>query len=160
MGSLTTKTGKVGELARLTLKQRERVFSRHSFGDGTTRNIGEIEVRVQPEDPRLRAMVLKYLRTNSPLCQTPCIALDVGPGEKGDRLVAFIQSGRYQIVGLPSGVLEPRTRIEPNGVPPFGLNAKVEVGPIERRYVIVDGRPIGPPLEDAPTALEAPPSPR
>ncbi len=136
----------VAELAALAQKQAERQYGFRA--DRTFRTAAEIDVRVQPEDPALRRMVVDYLRANSHLCQDECVALDIGPGEKGGRLVAIVQSGRYQLVDLPSGVLEPKVEVAPAGISAFGKESRVEIGTVERRYIMVDGQPIGPPLNE------------
>ena len=102
-------------------------------------------------------MVVAYLRTNSFLCEEFCIALDLGPGkDAGEREVAFVQNGRYQRVSLPSGVMEPRTEVAPAASARFGRGSRVEIGTVEKRYIIVDGQPVGPPLEDI--GLPVPPA--
>ena len=103
-------------------------------------------------------MVIDHLRTNSYLCEEFCIAYDLGPRD-GGREVAFVQNGRYQRVNLPSGALEPRTEVAPAPSRVFGPDSTVEIREVPTRYLYVDGRPIGPPLDDA-SALEGSPPPR
>jgi hypothetical protein len=146
---------KVAELAGLTLKQTERAWPAFR---GEFRTEAEIDVRIEPESPELRRMVVAHLRTNSYLCEEFCIAYDLGPREDGGREVAFVQNGRYQRVNLPSGVLEPSTQVVPAPSTAFGPDSKVEIREVPTRYLYVDGRPISPPLDDA-SALEGSPPP-
>ena len=147
----------VAELAALARRQTERTWPGYR---GEFRTAEEIEVRVMPESPALRRMVVNHLRTNSFLCDSFCIALDLGPGENGGREVAFIMNGgRYQRVNLPSGVLEPRTEVAPAATTKFGPDSVVEIREVPTRYIFVDGRAAFPPLDDA-TTLEGSPPPR
>ena len=145
----------MAELAALARQQTERSWP--AFG-GEFRTAEEIDVRVEPESPELRRMVVNHLRTNSYLCEEFCIAFDLGPRD-GGREVAFVQNGRYQRVNLPSGVLEPRTEVAPAPSRVFGPDSTVEIREVPTRYLYVDGRPIGPPLDDA-SALEGSPPAR
>ena len=144
---------RVAELAALATRQTERPY-RLPGGD-SFRSEDEIDVRVQPDDPELRRLVVDYLRTNGYLCAEFCVALDLGPAADGGREVAFVQGGQYQRVSLPSGVVEPRVEAAPPARE-FDRSSTVEIGTVEQRYIIVDGRPVGPPLDQ----LEAAPPPR
>ncbi|MGX7896693.1 DUF4153 domain-containing protein [Tsuneonella sp. HG222] len=144
---------KVAELAALARKQTARQYGYQ--GERTFRTESEIDVRVQPDEPALRKLVIDHLRGNSYLCDEFCIALDLGPGkDAGQREVAFVQNGRYQRVSLPSGVLEPRTEVAPAASATFGRDSTVEVRTLPRRYIVVDGRPVGETL-DGPEAIDA-----
>jgi hypothetical protein len=146
LAQLARGEGKVAELAALAQKQTERVYG---FGrDRQFRTEAEIDVRVIPEgDAALRRMVVDHLRSNRYLCDGFCVALDLGPNKDGGREVAFVMNGRYQRVALPGGTLEPSTEVAPPALPRFGRDSTVELGTVEKRYILVDGRPVGPPLD-------------
>jgi len=151
-----SENAQVAELAGLARQQTERAWPTFR---GEFRTEEEIDVRVEPESPELRRLAIAHLRTNSYLCEEFCIAYDLGPREDGGREVAFVQNGRYQRVNLPSGALEPSTEVAPAPSAAFGPESKVEIRAVPTRYIFVDGRPVGPPLDDA-SALEGSPPPR
>jgi hypothetical protein len=135
---------RVAELAALAAKQSSRP-GWFEPGRGF-REAGDIHVRVQPDDPRLRAMVVDYLRANAYACREFCIALDLGPGPRG-REVAIVEGARYSRVSLPAGTLEPVTEVAPAQPRNFGPSSRVEVRAVPRRFIFVDGRRIGPSLD-------------
>src|SRR5690606_22638823 len=71
--------GKAAELATAALVQRERVYPGL---DRANRTRADLSLRVQPEDPRLRALVMDYLVANPWQCADRCVAveLDRRPG--------------------------------------------------------------------------------
>ena len=79
---------KVAELAEAALAQSERVYS---YG-APVRAESEYDLRVQPNDPALRRLVLDHLKGNPWQCQERCVALDLGPAEGGGRRVALVQA--------------------------------------------------------------------
>lgn len=135
---------RVAELAALAAKQSERNYG---FGRGRDfRSADEIAVRVQPDDPELRRMVVEYLRANAYVCRAFCVALDLGVNDSGGREVALVENGHYTRVALPAGTLEPSTEVVPAASRPFGAASEVEVRTVPERYIFIDGRRIGPPL--------------
>jgi lipoprotein signal peptidase len=135
---------RVAELASLAAKQSQRTYG---FGSGRDfRSADDLDVRVQPDDPALRRMVVEYLRANAYVCQEFCIALDLGTNADGQREVALIESGRYARIALPAGTLEPRTEVVPEAHPGFGPSSKAEIRTVPERYIFVDGRKVGPPI--------------
>jgi hypothetical protein len=146
LARLGSRDGKVGELATLASRQTERVYSIDR--DNQFRTEAELDVRIIPDgDVSLRRLVVDHLRSHGYLCTEFCVALDLGPREAGGREVAFVMNGRYQRVILPQGTLEPATEVAPAGLPRFGRDSEVEVRTVEKRYIVVDGRPVGPPLD-------------
>ena len=133
---------RVAELASLARKQTERTYVAGRGGD--FRSADEIEVRVQPDDPELRRMVVEYLRANAYACQEFCVALDLGANDEGQRGVALVENGRYMRVALPAGTPEPATEMAPAPQPAFGPSSEVEIRTVPERYIFVDGRRIGP----------------
>jgi hypothetical protein len=147
-----TRSGnaKVAELAALAANQTRQTYR----GDRTLRSEADIDVRVQPDDPALRKLVIDYLRTNRSECAEFCIALDLGPGDGGKRDVALVNASGYARVLLPDET--PNVDSVRYQVPPkFGPASKVEIRTVEKRYIYVDGRPVAPPLDEL--EAEAPP---
>ena len=146
---------RVAELARLAQLQTERVWR---YGrDEVFRDEDEIALRVEPDDPALRALVIDHLRANSWDCPDYCVALDLGEAPDGRRDVALVSSTNYTRLYLPT---EREAVPVAEAVPPaqpLGPASEVEVRTVERRYIFVDGKPVGQPLEDQ---LEGAPPPR
>jgi hypothetical protein len=150
--------GEVGELARTALAQTQRVYS--SFGT-RARPRADIDLKVQPEDPELRRRVLDYLQGMPWQCRERCVAIDLGPADGSGRRVALVESGSYQVLTLGPG--QPAI-LAPEVVPaarPLREDSTVEVREVTRRYITVDGEPIGQPLgePEAPGSRPAPPVP-
>lgn len=136
---------RIAELASLAAKQSQRTYA--SGRGGNFRSADEIDVRVQPDDPALRAMVVEYLRANAFACQDFCVALDLGSDDEGRREVALVENGRYMRVALPAGTPEPALDVVPPAeVPGFGPSSEVEIRTVPERYIFVDGRKVGPPI--------------
>lgn len=146
---------RVAELARLAQLQTERVAG-YARGE-VFRDEAEIDLRVEPEDSALRALVIDHLRANPWDCPDYCVALDLGRADHGRREVALVSSTNYTRVLLPTNREAPRPPEVAPAVKPLGPDSEVEVRTVERRYIFVDGRPVGPPLEDR---LEGMPPPR
>lgn len=142
---------KVAELAEAALAQTQRYYGYQR----PVRAADEIDVRVQPDDPELRRLVVKHLRGNPWQCQERCVALDLGE-EGGRRRVAIVQGGGYHVVMLDEelgGVQAPE--VAPAAVP-LRDESVVEIREVPARYIFVDGKRVGPPLD----ALEGEPAPR
>lgn len=132
---------RVAELAQTALDQKQRVY----LGEGPgVRTDSDFALRVQPDDPALRQMVLTYLKTNSYLCQNSCVAVDLGPLPNGHRKVALVQGSGFTEVDLSaSGGNE---LVNAPDVPELKPGSTVEVREVRRRYIFVDGKPLGLPL--------------
>jgi hypothetical protein len=147
----------VADLAQVAAAQTARTW--RGYGQ-PVRDAADINVRLQPEDPALRAQVVQYLRANRWLCDTYCVALDLGRTSQGAREVALVTGAMYQRVQFPQsggGVQAPE--VTPAAVP-LTPDSAVEIRTIERRYVTVDGKPVGLPLDDAAQPLEGAVPPR
>lgn len=145
----------VADFARLAAAQTERTW--RGIDDRPFAEPEEINVRVQPENAALRARVVDYLRANRWQCGDYCVAIDLGEAADHAREIALVTGGSYQRVKLPKaggGVRAPE--VTPAAAP-LTSKSRVEIRTIERRYVTVDGKPIGAPLDDA---LEGAPPPR
>jgi hypothetical protein len=151
-----SRNAKVAELAEAALAQTERIYA----FDTPLRSADEIDLRVQPDDPALRQLVLDHLRGNAWECQERCVALDLGPGDGASRRVAIVQGGGYQVVQLEAGkagVMAPDTAAA--GIV-LDADSTVEIRAVPTRYIFIDGRPLRPPLEQPIAPLEGPPPPR
>ncbi len=148
----------VADLARLAAAQTERTwrgYREHPFADAD-----QVNVRLQPDDPALRARLVDYLRANQWQCGSYCVALDLGAAADGARDVALVTGGSYQTIRFPrSGGGSVAPRAAPAAVPLAPTN-KVEIRSIERRYITIDGNPIGDPLDVATQQLEGASPPR
>ena len=116
------------------------------FGEGPgVRTASDIPLRVQPDDPALRQMVLTYLKSNAWQCRESCVALDLG-GTDGRRDIALVSGSGYERVSLPDQT--PDVGSAKYQVPPrLGPSSKVEIREVPKRYIFVDGKPVGPPLD-------------
>ena len=142
-GPLARGEGEASRLAAQALRQDERWPE-----PGPPVDFAET-LRVEPENPQVRALVTRYLESQSWRCRTICVALDLGPGSvDGSRDVVLVEQGGYEPLTLPlamrSGLQRSAVRPFP---PPLDGNSKVEVRELTRRYVTIDGLPLGPPLD-------------
>jgi len=143
---------KVAELAQAALTQTQR-----SYGTPAASNKirAEFNLRMQPEDPGLRKLVLDYLVVNPYRCEESCVAIDLGTGAGGKRDVALVSGSGYERIALPQDA--PGTPLAADTVgPKLAPTSKVEIRNLERRHIFIDGRPIDPPLDE----LEGEPTPR
>ena len=146
---------RVAELARLAQLQTERIWT--GPAERVFRDEAEIDLRVQPDDPELRKLAMDHLQANPWECPSYCVALDLGRAPDGRRDVALVSSTNYTRIYLPTqypGVRPPE--VAP-AARPIGPESEVVVRTVERRYIFVDGKPVGQPLEDQ---LEGAPPPR
>jgi hypothetical protein len=145
----------IADNARLAAAQTERTWRGPS--EGPFADPAQVNVRMQPEDPVLRARVVDYLRVNRWQCGDFCVAIDLGQAADGAREVALVTGGGYQRLRLPArGIAVQAPEVTPAAAP-LTPRSKVEIRSLERRYIVVDGKPVGPPLDDA---LEGAPPPR
>jgi hypothetical protein len=137
---------RAAELAKIALRQTKRVI--YSGFDQPIRADDDFALRVQPESPELRRMVLDYLMTKPWLCRNRCVAVDIGEESNGTRRVAVVEGGVYQIVLLGED--------EPVEAPPIDVaseelrlkeDSKVEIRPWTGRQILIDGKPVGEPFE-------------
>jgi hypothetical protein len=140
-----SRNPRIAEFAALAEKQPDRPYA---YGRDTTfRTEAQIDVRVQPEDPALRKLVTEYLQTHRSVCAQFCMALDLGTNRDGRREVALVEQYGYQRVSLPAET-SGRVSDERHDVArKFDRASKVEIRTVEQRYVFVDGRRVGEPLD-------------
>ena len=147
--------GQIAELADAALAQSSRVYG---FGE-SLRAESDFDVRVQPDDPTLRALVLDFLKGNAWQCQEQCVAVDLGP-EDGGRRVAIVQGSGYQVVVLKPGqpgMFAPETAA---AAVPLGEDSTVEIREVPTPYIFIDGKPVGPPVPRPTAPLEGSEPPR
>ena len=145
---------RVAELARLAQLQTQRVWT--APAEQVFREADEIDLRVQPDDPALRRMVTDHLRANPWDCPDYCVALDLGRSPDGRRDVALVSSTNYTRVYLPGARAATRPPEVTPAARPLGPGSRVEIRSVERRYIFVDGKPVGQPLEDQLEGMRAP----
>jgi hypothetical protein len=148
---------RVAELADAALAQTERAYS--SF-ERTVRAEADFDLRVQPESPELRRLVLDHLKGNPWQCNERCVALDLGPEELGGRRVAIVQGSSYEEVLLKPGQSASALPREAAPAGPMKDDSIVEIRELPTRYIFVDGRPLPKPLDEPTAALEGQPAPR
>jgi hypothetical protein len=136
---------KIAELASLAQKQPDRPYA--YGGDTTFRAAAQIDVRVQSDDPALRKLVIDYLETHRSVCPKFCVALDLGEGKDDRRDVALVEQDSYQRVSLPDDGLARVGNERYDPPQEFDHASKVEIRSIEQRYIFVDGRRVGEPLD-------------
>jgi hypothetical protein len=133
----------IAERARVALRQTERMYGPQP----EIRTADEVPVTVQPNDPALRKLVTDFLTADRWRCRERCVALEIGAAPDGRRRVALVEGAGYQVFLLGEG--KPATA-EPETAPAavlFNDNSKVEIREVPRRYIFVDGKPVGPPLD-------------
>jgi hypothetical protein len=142
----------VEKASRAALARKARIYP---FGP-----VEDYVLRVQSADPALEALVHNYIRANPWSCQKTCVALDRGLAADSKRKVVLVSGGGFSEVKLPFDESVKPSEPAPTPAPSLRPDSTVEIRTIGKRYVVVDGRPMGPPLEDESTPLEAPPPPR
>jgi len=144
----------IAEHARIALAQTEEP---HVPRGERVRAAEDFNLRMQPDDPALRKLVLDHLVSNPWQCEERCFALDLGPGEAGTRRVAIVRDGAYDVVLLASGK-EGITLHEdfPHGSP-LTDQSKVEVRTAPARFIFIDGKRVGLVVPETSTPLEASP---
>jgi hypothetical protein len=135
-----SRNSRVAELAGAALAQKERGYWDL---DRSVRAEEDFKLRVQPDDPDLRRLVLDHLKDHSSLCAETCVALDLGVGEAGGRRIALVSGSTYQLIelgGKPSDI---------DSRPPRMItdDSQVEIRPWTGRRIYVDGEPFGEPIE-------------
>jgi hypothetical protein len=148
---------RVAELAQAALSQTERVYS--SF-EPTVRAQSDFNLRVQPDSPELRQLVLEHLGANPWQCEERCVALDLGPEELGGHRVAIVQSDRYEVVLLKPGQSATAITRETASTAEMKDGSTVEIREVPTRYVFIDGKPLANPLDEPTAALEGQPAAR
>lgn len=141
---------RVAELAAAAQDQHERPYD----WAREARTEKDFKLRMQPDDPDLRRLVLDYLRYRVWACRESCFAIETGVSGDGRRVVAIVEDRSFSTVTLPyrseaddvhaydRNVAEAGKRDEP-----LGDNSKVEIRTVEKRYIFIDGKPLDRPLD-------------
>jgi hypothetical protein len=150
LAKLAKGGGKVAELAAIAQKQEQRPY-------GWAREIRtdeDLQLRVEPNDPALKRLVLDYLRSNPWSCRESCVAIETGKAADGRREVAIVQRGNFATVTVPyRSADDARDDVavtvsiaeEPDNE--LDAHSKVEIRTVEKRYIFVDGKPMSRPLD-------------
>lgn len=146
LARLAERPGEVGEKAKAAQAQTERPYD--YFARPVDRAFTGT-LRVQPDDPALRSLVVSHLEANPWECESYCVALDLGTDAQGRRDVALVQGYNYQRLllaeGAPSVPAGPAAIAEE--LPAWGEEATVELREETGRYVYVNGRRVGDPVD-------------
>ncbi len=137
-------------IAKLAREARTRTMRAYRYGP-----VEDYTLRVQSTDSALERLVRDYIRANPWTCQEHCVALDLGAAAGGKRRTVIVSGGGYSEVALPFDPMAPEVAPARPAGPTLRPASKVEVRNVTRRQIFVDGKPIGPALEDTP--LEGPP---
>jgi hypothetical protein len=147
LARLAAGEGERARLAKLASAQTERPWM--VAPDGPVAEFTG-EFAIQAEDPALRTQVLEYLQSNPWQCSEYCVAVDLGTAAGGAREVALVQGYGYERVLLNGAngqaVPRPPLQITPQ-TRKFGPGSAVEVREETTRYIYVDGRRVGGPVE-------------
>jgi hypothetical protein len=133
----------IAERAQVALRQTERIYGPQP----QIRTADQVPVVVQPDDPALRRLVTDFLTADRWRCRERCVALEIDPAPDGRRRIALVEGAGYQVFLL--GADKPATA-QPETAPaavPFSDHSKVEVREVPKRYIFIDGKPVGPPLD-------------
>jgi hypothetical protein len=156
LARLAEGEGEVAELAVAAQAQTERVWDwqREQAREGF---LGEL--RMQPENARLRARVEAFLDVEPWRCSEYCVALDLGAQADGRHRVALVQRFGYEAVDLPplaaGGVAAPAIPADTAAAPsvpagPLTAETVVELREEMTRYIYVDGKKVGEPVDSQP----------
>lgn len=142
LARLAERDGVVGEKARAALAQTSRPYTPWPMGGPAPG-----EVRVQSDDPEFQGLIDTYLASSPWSCSSFCIALDLGTNAQGQREAALIEGSGYNriIVDGDSELPRPPSDAQPDA--PFDRNARVEVRAETNRYIHVNGKRVGQPLD-------------
>ena len=142
LAQLAKRQDEVGKRARATLALKTRAYGM----DRESRIDEDFDLRVQSTDPAFRELVLRYLREKPFFCQTYCVAVDLG-GSAERRSFALVRSGAVNEVTMDTKVnkqVYSDNKIWPRVTPESTIGMRT----VEKRYITVDGKPIGPPLDN------------
>ncbi len=143
LARLARGEGEVAREAARALQQEERwpyMERRQDLADS---------LRVQPDDPALRAMVVDLLEQQQWRCQAHCVALELEAGPGDSRRIALVEGVGYEVIRLPlpEGDVSRRAMAEQRAARALDASSRVEIRELTRRYITIDGQPVGEPLE-------------
>jgi hypothetical protein len=143
LARLAERDGMVGEKAKAAQAQTSRPYTPWPVRERPKPG----EVRVQSDDPALRGMVEDYLASTPWNCDPFCVAVDLGTNAQGQREVALVQGYGYERIVVGADGQPPVPALETAPQQPFDRNATVEVREETGRYIYVNGKRVGQPLD-------------
>lgn len=146
------ETSRNPTVARLAREARMRTMRAYRYGP-----VEDYTLRVQPTNPALKRLVRDYIRANPWACQQHCVALELGAAAEGKRRVVIVSGSGYSVVALPFDPMAPEVAPARPTRPKLSPTSRVEVRDVTRKQIFVDGKPIGPTLEDTPVEVKPPP---
>ncbi len=153
---LAEREGRVGDLAVAAQSMSERPWSEYYSGEVTEevqplRTDDEINLRVQPEDADVREFILGELRSDRYSCEENCLALDAGRNERGERVIALVEGRYYTLYVMRESSREgeaPIMEAAAERSAQLREGSEVEIREVTQRYIVVDGVPMGRPLDE------------
>jgi hypothetical protein len=145
----------VAELAQTTLAEKERSY-RYGEPDNNTR--ADFALRLQADDPALKQRLLDYLVANPYQCEESCAALDLGDAGDDARRIALVNGSSWTALRVPDdeNAVVVQLGSAAQEMPRLKAGSTVEVREVPRRYIFIDGKPVGQPIDE----LEGTPAPR
>lgn len=158
LDELAERDGRVGDLAVAARSMSERPWGGYYVdevmaAEQPLRTDDEINLRVQPDDADVRDFILGQLRGDPYSCTENCLALDVGLNERGERVIALVEGRYYTLYVMretsPAGEA-PIIDAAAERSAQLRDGSEVEIREVTRRYIVVDGVPMGRPLDELP----------
>jgi hypothetical protein len=143
LARLAERDGGVGEKAKAAQAQTSRPYTPWPVRERPRPG----EVRMQSDDPALQGMVEDYLASTPWNCDPFCVAVDLGTNAQGQREVALVQGYGYERIVVGADGQPPVPAPETAPQQPFDRNATVEVREETGRYIYVNGKRVGQPLD-------------
>jgi len=146
LARLAAGEGEQAELAARAKAQTERPW--YTPDEAQAGFTGEL--RVELADPALDALVRAHLDANPWACSDYCVAVDLGLAADGRREVALVQRHGYERIALGDAKIAPDVPAQTAATEWTELqdDSRVEIRAEQVRYIYVDGRRMGPPLEE------------
>jgi hypothetical protein len=155
-----SKDAEIAKLAKEAQDRDSRPY-RWRTDDSEKRKDRLANLRTDIPAGSLLEAVKSVVRDNVWTCDKPCVALDLGPAEKGGHEIAFVEQGQVtkRVLDVPPAedqkdgkALSIETAIavdEGYGgpTPPQTADSKVEVREWTGRRIYIDGKPAGQPFE-------------
>ena len=140
----------LAQLAGDALAQETRPYGTRERPDRKDDRLANL--RMQVEDPALREKVQQHVRTSPWRCTKPCVALDMGPRDDGQRFVAFVEIGRVAHENFGASLETGAQDVEAAAgdftpIPDQSADSTVEIREWSGRRIFIDGKPAGDPFE-------------
>ena len=158
LADLTEREGRVADLAIAAEAMTERpwrgYYAEEVAEEGPLlRTDEEINLRVQPEDAGVREFILGQLRSDGYSCTLHCLAIDVGRNQRGERVIALVEGRYYTLYVMRESSREGEAPIIDAAAERSAQlreGSEVEIREVTQRYIVVDGVPMGRPLDELP----------